>query len=122
MSYYLYGNLDVDKMNEAGNILFDFTDFTSFSKTGTQVKTNNCKIYYTMWEQKDEMLVFTIKADRFLRNMVRAVTGTLIDVGLGKIDIKSLKEIIESKDRTKAGRSVPANGLFLTDIQYPYIK
>ncbi|MCF8299202.1 MAG: tRNA pseudouridine(38-40) synthase TruA [Saprospiraceae bacterium] len=119
LSYYLYGELDVDKMNEAAKVLFDYNDFTSFSKTGTQVKTNNCKIYHAAWEQNDEMLVFTIKADRFLRNMVRAIVGTLLDIGRGKIDILEFRNIIESKNRSDAGYSVPAKALFLTKIEYP---
>lgn len=118
-SYYWSGSLNVDKMNEAAKILFDYSDFTSFSKTGTQVKTNNCKIYFAMWEQKDEMLVFTIKADRFLRNMVRAIVGTLLDVGRGKIGIQEFINIIENKNRSGAGYSVPAKGLFLSKIDYP---
>lgn len=119
LSYYLYGKLDINKMNEAAQILFEHSDFTSFSKTGTQVKTNNCKIHYAKWEETNEMLVFTIKADRFLRNMVRAIVGTLLDVGKGKIGAQELNKIIESRNRSSAGYSVPAKALFLTKIDYP---
>lgn len=110
--------LNVDLMNEAAKMLFEFTDFTSFSKLHTDVKTNNCKIYQAEWEKQGPQLVFTIKADRFLRNMVRAIVGTLIEVGKGKISTEEFAEIIERKDRGEAGTSVPPQGLFLVDIEY----
>jgi len=110
--------LNVDLMNQAAKMLFEFTDFTSFSKLHTDVKTNNCKIYQAEWEKQGDQLVFTIKADRFLRNMVRAIVGTLIEVGKGKISIEEFVEIIERKDRGEAGTSVPPQGLFLVDIEY----
>ena len=106
-------------MNRSLAILFEYIDFTSFSKTGTQVKTNDCKISHAKWESDGHMLIFTITADRFLRNMVRAIVGTLIDVGLGKLDEEDFRKIIESKDRSDAGYSVPACGLFLEKIEYP---
>lgn len=116
---FLYtGFLDIDKMNEAARVLFSYSDFTSFSKLHTDVKTNNCKIYEAAWKQENDQLVFTIKADRFLRNMVRAIVGTLLEVGKGKITIDDFKNIIESKNRGAAGTSVPAQGLFLVDIEY----
>ncbi len=111
--------LDVEKMNEAAQILFDYNDFSSFSKLHTQVKTHRCKILEAKWEKENTKLVFTIKADRFLRNMVRAIVGTLLEVGKGKMDDKDFRKIIEAKDRGKAGTSVPAYGLFLVDIAYP---
>lgn len=111
--------LDVEKMNEAAILLLKFSDFTSFSKLHTDVKTNNCKVSMAKWERKEGLLVFEIKADRFLRNMVRAITGTLVEVGRGKISISDFISIIEAKDRGKAGASVEAGGLFLTDIEYP---
>jgi len=117
-SFLYTGFLDVDKMNEAARILFYYNDFTSFSKLHTDVKTNNCKIYEAAWKQEDKQLVFSIKADRFLRNMVRAIVGTLLDVGKGKTTIEDFKKIIESKDRGAAGTSVPPQGLFLVDIEY----
>jgi tRNA pseudouridine38-40 synthase len=118
-SYFYKGSLDLELMNDAAKILFEYIDFTSFSKLHTQTKTNNCKIYIAEWQIEEDMIVFTIKADRFLRNMVRAIVGTLLDVGRGKIDIQKFREIIDMKSRCEAGFSVPANGLFLVDIEYP---
>ncbi len=112
-------NLDFDKMNEAAATLFDYKDFTSFSKLHTDVKTNNCVIIQARWEKRNDIWVFTIEADRFLRNMVRAIVGTLLEVGRGKIDTEDFRKIIEVKNRCKAGVSVPACGLYLVDIQYP---
>ncbi|TNF42798.1 MAG: tRNA pseudouridine(38-40) synthase TruA [Bacteroidetes bacterium] len=110
--------LNVDLMNEAAGILLEYTDFTSFAKLHTDVKTNNCKIYQAEWEKPGDQLIFTIKADRFLRNMVRAIVGTLIEVGKGKISAEDFVQIIERKDRGEAGTSVPPQGLFLVDIEY----
>ena len=110
--------LDVEKMNEACKILFEYEDFTSFSKLHTDVKTNNCKIYHAQWKQKGSSLVFTISANRFLRNMVRAIVGTLVEVGLGKIKPTDLHDIIQAKYRNKAGASAPAHGLYLVDVGY----
>lgn len=107
--------LDYDKMNEAAARLFDYTDFTSFSKLHTDTKTNNCRIMYARWENG----IFTIKADRFLRNMVRAIVGTLMEVGRGAMTIEQFCRVIEKKDRCAAGSSMPGNALFLTDIEYP---
>ena len=106
-------------MNEACLALFNYTDFTSFSKLHTDVKTNNCTIYKAEWKQSDDCWVFTIKANRFLRNMVRAIVGTLLDVGRGKLTIDEFCRIIEAKNRCKAGSSVPGHALYLTDIEYP---
>ena len=111
--------LDISKMNEAAKVLFDYEDFTSFSRLHSDVKTNNCKIYLAEWSQKNNQLVFTIKADRFLRNMVRAIVGTLMEVGQGKLSVDDFKKIIELKNRGSAGASAPAQGLFLVDIEYP---
>jgi tRNA pseudouridine synthase A len=111
--------LNVDVMNEAAQILFDYTDFQCFSKTHTDVKTFNCKIYEAHWAIVGSELVFTITADRFLRNMVRAIVGTLINVGLQKLSLTGFEDIIISKSRSKAGASVPACGLFLTQVTYP---
>lgn len=118
-SYFYKHKLDMDLMNEAAKILFEYTDFTSFSKLHTDVKTNNCKIIKAEWIKKDHKIIFTITADRFLRNMVRAIVGTLMDVGRKKISLKEFKAIIENKNRSDAGVSVPAHGLFLTEIVYP---
>ncbi len=118
-SWHFFRPLNLEQMNAACQILFEYTDFTSFSKLHTDVKTNNCKIYLAQWEQNDNHIVFTVKADRFLRNMVRALVGTLIEVGLGKLDLAGFRQVIEKKNRGAAGISVPAHGLFLTDIEYP---
>lgn len=118
-AFYVYGRLDVDKMNEAAKILFEYEDFTSFSKLHTQVKTNNCKIMEARWYEAGDLLVFRIKADRFLRNMVRAVVGTLLEVGKGKMDIDGFRAVVEYKNRCSAGTSVPAHALFLEDVSYP---
>lgn len=112
--------LDYPLMNKACETLFQYTDFTSFSKLHTDVKTNNCTIMHAEWTQQDDNTwVFTIKANRFLRNMVRAIVGTLVDVGLHKTDLEGFRRIIEGKDRCIAGQSMPGNALFLTDIEYP---
>lgn len=113
--------LDLEAMNEAAKILPDFTDFQCFSKSNTDVFTYNCKITEAYWRKENNKLIFTITADRFLRNMVRAIVGTLVNIGLHKITKEDFIQIIESKDRKKAGFSVPAQGLFLTNIKYPYI-
>lgn len=111
--------LDIDLMNKAAKLLLNFTDFTSFSKTGTQVATNNCLITKAEWKLEQGILKFYISADRFLRNMVRAIVGTLVDIGLGKLTIDNFIKIVESKNRSKAGFSVPPQGLYLTQIEYP---
>lgn len=116
---YLKHTLDIDKMNAAAKILFEYKDFQCFSKVHTDVKTYNCNIMEANWLVKDDELHFVIKANRFLRNMVRAIVGTMINIGLGKIEVNVLHDIINSKDRREAGFSVPAHGLYLTDIEYP---
>lgn len=110
---------DLVKMQEAANTLFDFIDFTSFSRTRTQTKTNNCKILLANWKQDGDRLIFTIKADRFLRNMVRAIVGTLLEIGHDKKSVEDFRDLILAKDRTRAGESAPAHGLFLTKVEYP---
>ena len=119
-AWRIFQSLDFEKMNEAASTLFDYVDFTSFSKLHTDVKTNNCKIMYARWEQlEDDKWVFTIQADRFLRNMVRAVVGTLVEVGRGKLSVEGFRQVIEKKDRCSAGSSVPGHALFLVDVGYP---
>lgn len=118
-AYYLYGELDVDRMQQAANLLFDYHDFTSFSKVHTQVKTNNCKIMEARWFEQDGLLVFRIRADRFLRNMVRAIVGTLLEVGKGQMTLEEFKTVVEDRDRCSAGESVPAHALFLEMVEYP---
>ena len=111
-------NLQIEKMNEAANLLFKYEDFESFSKVKTDVNTFNCTIMKAVWTLEDKHLIFHIKANRFLRNMVRAIVGTLIEVGLGKKTVEDFRKIIESKKRSEAGLSVPAKGLFLTKVCY----
>jgi tRNA pseudouridine38-40 synthase len=119
-AHYIYGALDVEKMNQAAQYLLGKKDFSAFSKSNTQVFTDICTVSFAQWEAKDELLIFTITADRFLRNMVRAIVGTLLDVGYQKIDPSSIPEIIKSGNRSQAGISVPACGLFLTKVEYPF--
>lgn len=118
-AYYVKKKIDLDRMNKAADILMDHTDFKAFSKVKTEVKTYNCKIEFALWEQRGNELVFRIKANRFLRNMVRAIVGTLIDVGTNKTSIKEMHRIIEGRNRGNAGKSVPAHALFLTEVEYP---
>ena len=115
----MIGDINIEMMNEGARLIMNHTDFTSFSKLHTQVSTNNCKVFQAKWEERDQLLVFKISADRFLRNMVRAIVGTLLDLGRNKIGLNDLQMIIESKNRSKAGISVPAKGLFLVNIKYP---
>jgi tRNA pseudouridine38-40 synthase len=109
---------DVTLMNEAAKILLEYTDFQTFSKVKTDVFTFNCDVTEAFWESNGNELTFHISANRFLRNMVRAIVGTLVDVGLKKITVDDFRTIIESKNRGNAGLSVPAKGLFLTSIKY----
>lgn len=111
--------LDMGLMNKAASLLLEHTDFECFSKSNTDVKTYLCDVRQAIWKEKEDKLVFTITADRFLRNMVRAVVGTLLDVGMGKMVPSEIHTIIASKDRSKAGVSVPAKGLYLTKVLYP---
>ena len=120
-SWLYKGMLNVTAMNEAAIILPAYTDFSCFSKSNTQTFTNNCKITEAHFQTADDALVFTIKADRFLRNMVRAIVGTLVRVGKGEVSREQFKEIIESKNRSNAGQSVPACGLYLSRVIYPYV-
>jgi tRNA pseudouridine38-40 synthase len=114
-------NLDVDLMNKAASLLLDHTDFECFSKSNTDVNTYNCNIIQAFWAQQNNQLVFTVSADRFLRNMVRAIVGTLVNVGLHKTSLEDFAQILASKNRSEAGFSVPAHGLYLTSIVYDYI-
>ena len=117
-SCYIKHHLDIDKMNEAAKILLDYRNFKCFSRSNTDVNTYNCTIMLAQWKEHNNQLIFTIKADRFLRNMVRAIVGTMLNIGLGKTSIEELHKIINSEDRTKAGASVPAHGLYLSRIEY----
>ena len=118
-SYYIYPLPNIARMNECAKILYEYTDFTSFSKLHTDVKTNNCKVMKAEWIETETEYIFEIKADRFLRNMVRAIVGTLLEVGQGKLDMTGFRSIIEQKNRCSAGTSVPGNALFLTNVEYP---
>ena len=117
-SWFLHGDIDIEAMNRHADLL-RHSDFTSFSKLHSGSKTNICKIYDAFWEEEENRLVFTIKADRFLRNMVRAIVGTMVEIGFGKMNPDEFEEIIVARDRCRAGTSAPAKGLFLTDIEYP---
>jgi tRNA pseudouridine38-40 synthase len=121
LSWNFHQKLDIDLMNEASKLLFDHTDFQCFSKVNTDVNTFDCTIFEAHWQQENNKLIFTISANRFLRNMVRAIVGTLVNVGLHKITLEDFNEIIKSKNRDKAGFSVPAHGLYLTKIDYEYL-
>jgi tRNA pseudouridine38-40 synthase len=118
-TYYFKQKLDVNKMNDAVKILFDYKDFKCFSRSNTDVKTYNCEIMNAAWAIENDELVFTIKADRFLRNMVRAIVGTMIEIGSGKMKVAQLHNVIKSKDRSHAGASVPGHALYLSKIEYP---
>lgn len=118
LKYKIHGNIDVEAMNRCADVLSEYEDFTSFSKLHTDVKTNNCKIMQAGWEQSGNDYIFTIKADRFLRNMVRSIVGTLLEAGRGKLDENGIRKIIEAKDRGAAGTSVPGHALFLEEIEY----
>ena len=117
--YHIRSIPDIELMNQAAKILFEYEDFECFSKTKTDVKTFLCKINHAQWTAKGSHYVFSISANRFLRNMVRAIVGTLLEIGLKKQDLNDFRKIIESKNRSEAGLSVPAKGLFLTKITYP---
>ncbi|WP_264564926.1 tRNA pseudouridine(38-40) synthase TruA [Flavobacterium sp. N3904] len=120
-SWYFHQKLDLDLMNEAAKSLLNHTDFQCFSKVNTDVNTFDCSIFEAYWKKVDDKLIFTISANRFLRNMVRSIVGTLINIGLHKITLDDFEKIIESKNRDKAGFSVPAHGLYLTKIEYDYL-
>ena len=118
-SWQIPFKLDFEEMNEAAKALLEYKDFTSFSKVNTDVKTNLCDIKEAYWEEVAQgQWRFTITANRFLRNMVRAIVGTLVEVGRGRLTTEDVRRIIEAKDRCQAGESVPAQGLFLAIIKY----
>ena len=118
-AFYLQHPLDVDAMNQAAAILREYKDFRCFSRSNTDVKTFLCDIRQASWEERGPLLVFTVSADRFLRNMVRAMVGTLLEIGKGKGQAADVNGIIKSRDRSRAGVSVPAKGLYLTRVCYP---
>lgn len=118
-SWLLYWALDIDLLNKASAILLNHNDFTSFARLHGGNKTNLCRVMRASWEMSERKLVFTIQADRFLRNMVRAITGTLIPVGTGKLSLKDFEGVLQGRNRGLAGQSAPAHGLTLTGIEYP---
>ena len=118
-SYYLKHDIDIKKMNKSCIRLISHTDFKCFSKSNTDVKTYNCDISYSNWDVLDEGIRFKITANRFLRNMVRSIVGTMIDIGSSKISDTDFQKILDSRDRSEAGLSVPSSGLFLTNVPYP---
>ena len=111
--------LDMARMQEGAELLLGSKDFKCFSRSKTDVKTYFCEVRNSVWKAQGDTLVFSITADRFLRNMVRAIVGTLLEIGRGKMTLSELQGILLSKDRTKAGPSVPAHGLYLTAVTYP---
>jgi tRNA pseudouridine38-40 synthase len=119
LAWHYYKNVDVQRMNEAASLLLGEQDFECFSKVKTNVNHFLCEIKHAEWREDGDMMVFTITANRFLRGMVRAIVGTLLDVGTGKTSMKEFQQIIHSKDRKKAGANVPAYGLYLTKVKYP---
>jgi len=118
-AYFVQGNLNIDIMNACANLMWGKHDFQCFSKVNTQVKNYFCNIHFARWEEQEHFLKFKIRADRFLRNMVRSIVGTLLDVGRGKISVAEFNNIMNSHDRSEASLSVPAKGLTLTDVRYP---
>ncbi len=121
LSWLLRDMPDMELMNQAAKLLMEYTDFSCFSKANTQVFTNNCKISRAEWVKTADGMVFRISADRFLRNMVRAIVGTLLITGRGEMPPERIHDIIQSKDRSNAGTSVPACGLFLMEVIYPFL-
>jgi tRNA pseudouridine38-40 synthase len=121
VSWFRKGDLDLDEMNKASLLLMNHMDFECFSKVKTDVSNFNCNVTNAIWIKSDQGYIFSIKANRFLRNMVRAVVGTMLEIGEGKLSLEDFQAILNSNDRSKAGQSVPAKGLFLAKIEYPYI-
>ena len=119
LAYLVNNEPDVSKMNEAAKSLLKYQDFQCLSRSKTDVKTYYCTITKAHWERKENLLIFTISANRFLRNMVRAIVGTLLEIGYGKLTLEDFHKIIESKNRSNAGASAPAHGLYLTKVVYP---
>lgn len=117
---YLYPRpLDITLLNKSSELLLNYSDFQSFSKVKTSVENFLCTIHKAEWEERGDLLIFHVEANRFLRGMVRALVGTLIEVGLGKMSIEEFKKILDKKDRKAAGRAAPPEGLFLCEVKYP---
>lgn len=120
-AFYFPYKLDMEKLQLAASLISRYTDFTSFSKRNTQVKTFDCRVQASQWSREGECLVYHVTANRFLRGMVRALTATMLKAGRGKISLDELASIIEAKDCTSASFAVPAHGLFLESVKYPYV-
>lgn len=118
-AYYYPYRLDLAILREAAGVFFDYRDFTSFSKRNTQVKTFDCAILESEWLEEGDCLVYRVRANRFLRGMVRAMTATMLRVGRGKISVPELRGVVEAKDCTRASFAVPAHGLFLVRVEIP---
>ena len=118
-AYYFPYNIDIEKLQEAASMIKNYNDFTSFSKRNTQVKTFICTILESEWKKEEKQLIYCVKANRFLRGMVKGFTGTMLQVGRGKITMAEFRNIIEAKDCTHADFSVPGHGLFLQQVEYP---
>jgi tRNA pseudouridine38-40 synthase len=121
-AFYFPYRLSIERMQEAAGVLKEYTDFTSFSKRNTQVKTFECRIIESEWQKREGNLIYHVKANRFLRGMVRALTATMLQVGRGKLDMGGFRAVIESRDCTKATFAVPARGLFLMGVEYEGLK
>ncbi len=121
-SWLLRDKLDMNAMNEAAKIIMEYDDFGAFCKANADNFTNQCSVSKSEWEIREEGIIYHISANRFLRNMVRAIVGTLVDIGKNKMKPKMMHEVIQSQNRSAAGASVPACGLYLTEVQYPYLK
>ena len=115
--FYPY-KLDLQKLNEAAAVLMEYHDFSSFSKKHTQVKSFECQIYKSNWLVDKDMFIYTVKANRFLRGMVKGLVGTMLKVGIGRISLQNFREIIEAKDSSQANFAVPSKGLFLVNVEY----
>lgn len=118
-AYYFPYRVNLERLKEAAGLIMEYSDFTSFSKRNTQVKTFECKIIESEWEIADQCLVYRVKANRFLRGMVRALTATMLKAGRGKMSLEEFRTVIEAGDCTKASFAVPAQGLFLDRVNYP---
>lgn len=121
VAYIINHKLDLYKMNQASKIMFEYTDFKCFSKSKTDVRTYNCDVTKAEWSKDGNMIKFNVTADRFLRNMVRAIVGSILEVGMGKKSIEDFRKVIESRNREQAGVSVPAHALYLTEVAYLYV-
>ncbi len=119
LSYQFHGEFDLKVMNKACEMLLEWSDFECFSRVKTEVNNFNCNILEAIWNRQNDYLLFSVRANRFLRGMVRAIVGTMLEVGQHKMDLVNFQSVLESRDRKRAGRAVPPSGLYLNDIVYP---